>query len=119
MDLTKKDSYLDWAYKVRTSTFGRAYAIYYNIYHIHTACLAVVYHIHTTYSAVSYICTAHLATIYHIRTVRLAAVYHIRTAYSATVYYIHTAHIAHSAIYYICAASAGASRYSITSFIYP
>ena len=94
MDLARKDGYLDRAYGVRISTFRRAHAVYYNVYHIRATCSA----------------------LYHIRTPR-SAVYYIRTPRSA-VCYIRTPR---SAIYYIRAApaSAGASRYSTASPIYP
>ena len=90
----RKDGYLDRAYGVRISTFRRAHAVYYNVYYIRTARLAV-YYIRTARSAAYYIRTPRLA-IYYIRTTRLA-IYYIRAA----------------------PASAGASRYLTTSPIYP
>ena len=57
MDLVKKDRYLNRAYRVYIFTFGRAYAIYYNVYYIRA-----------TYLAIYYIYTACLA-VYYIRTI--------------------------------------------------
>ena len=57
MDLVRKDRHLDWAYRVYTPTFRRAYTIYYNVYYICTIYLAI-YYIYIAYLAVSYIYTA-------------------------------------------------------------
>ena len=99
---------MDRAYRVYIFTFRQACAIYYNIYYIRTACLAI-YYIYTACLAIYNIYTAYLA-IYNIRIAYLA-VYNIRAAYLAVYYYI----------YYIRAALAGAgiSKYLTTSFIYP
>ena len=127
MDLAREDRYLDKAYGVYISTFRQARAVYYNVYHICTACLAVyhirtaclaIYDIRTACLAIYDICTACLA-VYNIRTA-CSAVYDICTACSA-IYDIRAAHSAvYHYIYYVCAALAGASvsRYLTTSPIY-
>src|SRR6266567_2839518 len=72
IDLVRKDRYLDRAYRVYISTFRRAYAVYYNVYYIHTTCLAAVYYICTARLAVYYIYTTYLVVYYNIYYIRAA-----------------------------------------------
>jgi len=106
MDLIRKNRYLNKAYKVRTSTFGWAHAVYHNVYHIRSTRSATVYYIRTARSVAAYYIRTARSAVYYIRTARLA-VYHIRVARSAVYYNI----------YYIRVAAA-TSLY-LTSPIYP
>ena len=120
MDPVREDRYLDRAYGVYIFAFRRACTVYYNIYYIRAACLAI-YYTYTARSAIYNIRTARLA-VYYIYTTRLA-IYNICATCSA-IYNICAARLAiYYNIYYIYTAFANidtnTSKYLTTSFIYP